>query len=179
MERLSREIQTQLSQRNSSSPGSDVYNKSSATIRIRLKQFNQELTDLNKKLKSLSRTRSLTAEETERRQRQIEYLQSKSIQLGDQFKNVKGSAAADRASLMSTNKMQKVSLWEGDDDDEPLNDNSASVEQIKAQQNRLIEQQNTGLDSLSKVISRQKELAMRIGEEVDVHHGKKLLYSVP
>lgn len=139
-----------------------------------MKQFNQELTDLNKKLKSLSRTRSLTADETERRQRQIEYLQSKSIQLGDQFKNVPGSA--DRASLMGTSKMQKSSLWDGDDeDDEPLNDNF-SDEQIKEQQNRLIEQQNSGLDSLSKVISRQRELAMRIGEEVDVHHGKYFIF---
>lgn len=73
------------------------------------------------------------------------------------------------------------SLLDDDDDDEPIadfggqqasNSHVPSVEDLRKQQVRIIEDQNEGLDALSKVISRQKHLALRIGDEVDEQNGE-------
>lgn len=46
-----------------------------------------------------------------------------------------------------------------------------SVDELRKQQTRVLEDQNQGLDNLSKIISRQRELAIKIGDEVDVQNG--------
>lgn len=46
-----------------------------------------------------------------------------------------------------------------------------SVEDSRKQRVRIIEEQNEGLDTLSKAISRQKHLALRIGDEVGEQTG--------
>lgn len=76
------------------------------------------------------------------------------------------------------------SYWQGEieddnDDDEPIADfqpkNSASreptVDDLRKQQTRILDDQNEGLETLSKVISRQKHLALRIGDEFDEQNG--------
>lgn len=69
-----------------------------------------------------------------------------------------------------------------DDDDEPIADfrgqafgsQMPSVEDSRKQRVRIIEEQNEGLDTLSKAISRQKHLALRIGDEVGEQTGMDL-----
>lgn len=75
-------------------------------------------------------------------------------------------------------KQSGTRLWD-DDDDVPMHGsyNAAaggsnySVDELRKQQTRVLEDQNEGLDNLSKIISRQKELAIKIGDEVDVQNG--------
>lgn len=86
----------------------------------------------------------------------------------------------DRNSLLGN---EKPSYWQpgsdDDDDDEPLADIRPSgstsrpptIDDLRKQQNRILDDQNEGLDSLSKVISRQKHLALRIGDEFDEQNG--------
>lgn len=115
-----------------------------------------------------------TADEEERRQRQIESLQSKLVQLQTQFSNAAAAGGSSRSQLF---QQSGARLWEeDDDDDEPLvgragpND-QYSVQDLRKQQQRMLDNQNDGLDALSKIISRQKDLALQIGDEVDVQNG--------
>ncbi|XP_035789394.1 syntaxin-8-like [Anopheles albimanus] len=160
-ERLSNEIQSQLAARKRENTLSREYGVISGTVRVRLKQLGTELEQLNRKLGLL--TNSLTAAETERRQRKIESLQSKLIQLQRQF----NGPGADRDALF------QMSNARTDEDDDPAlipSQSSYSVADLRAQQTRILEDQNEGLDALSKVIARQKQLATRIGGEVDLHN---------
>lgn len=113
-------------------------------------------------------------QEAERRQRQIESLQSQYVHLESQFKGVSGENTQ-RHELLSNGR---PSYWQNDDDDdEPLADFGKAnrppqtVDELRRQQNRILADQDEGLDNLSKVISRQKHLALRIGDEVDDQNG--------
>lgn len=61
------------------------------------------------------------------------------------------------------------STWQqpNDEDDVPIID----VGQIKQRQIQLMEEQNRGLDILSQSISRQRELATQLGQEVEDQNG--------
>lgn len=81
------------------------------------------------------------------------------------------------------------SLWDGDDDDDvpfnaalpnairvstaqrPVADSNLSIQDLRRQQTRLLDDQDEGLDALAKIISRQKNLALRIGDEVGEQNG--------
>lgn len=164
-ERLSNEIQSQLVARNRLGQLSREYSSISGQVRVRLKQLGTELDQLTKKLRYISS--SLTSAEAERRQRQVEALQSKHVQLQKQFSAVE--ASAERASLFASGSNR---LFDDDDDDAALirPESSYTVTDLRAQQTRILEDQNEGLEALSKVISRQKVLASQIGTEVDLHN---------
>lgn len=113
-----------------------------------------------------SKPRRTLAEE-ERRTRQIELLQSCWIQLEHSFTKVIGNTS--RTDLMQSNSSR---LWEDNEDDDPI----ASFEKPKSQstkrdKNEIIEEQNKALESLSHIISRQKDIAIKIGDEVDTQNG--------
>lgn len=100
-----------------------------------------------------------------------------------QFTNVDGSTS--RAQLL--NQSGGSSIWQDDDDDddEPIyasgssNNKEYTAEDLRNQQTRILDDQNQGLDALSKIISRQKDLAIKIGDEVDVQNGNfKIFLSV-
>lgn len=164
-ERLSNEIQSQLVARNRLGQLSREYSSISGQVRVRLKQLSTELDQLTRKLRYISS--SLTSAEAERRQRQVEALQSKHVQLQKQFSAVE--ASAERASLFASGSNR---LFDDDDDDAALirPESSYTVTDLRAQQTRILEDQNEGLEALSKVISRQKVLASQIGTEVDLHN---------
>lgn len=111
--------------------------------------------------------------ESKRRKFQLETLQSKLVGLETQFRNVDGSAS--RSELFNQGS---ASLWDDDDDDDvPIihsnpSANSQSVQSLRQQQTRILDDQNQGLESLSKIISRQKDLALKIGDEVDLQNGQ-------
>ncbi|XP_053676955.1 syntaxin-8 [Anopheles nili] len=168
-ENLSNDIQSQLAARNQENQLSREYGILSGTVRVRLKQLGGELEQLNRKLGLISN--SLTSGEAERRQRRIEALQSKLIQLQRQFAYVEPAAA--RTALFETNSNNRARGTFADDDDDPAlipSNSSYTVDDLRSQQSRILEDQNQGLEALSQVIARQKVLATRIGGEVDRHN---------
>lgn len=128
------------------------YNKRSAKVRILLKQFENEYIQLVKKLERS--TRNITADEKDRRRRNLEQIASKKQKLDARFQNTASSSS--RNQLFETAKKNK--LFDDDDDDQPIivDNESTSVETFRVEQKQIIKQQDDSLDALSKVISRQR-----------------------
>lgn len=68
---------------------------------------------------------------------------------------------ADRQHLLGHNSSSSSDL--------PIN--IESITNIKADQSRMIDAQNEGLENLAQIISRQKNIAQTITTEVDFHNG--------
>lgn len=175
-ERLSFEIHSQIQQRNKEVHTSEKYQNISGGIRMRLNQFNGEVRELKRKLREISR--DLTTDELERRSRQIEALESKNIQLNNEFGKVGIDMydSQERTELLSPGG----SLWQNhDDDDEPITGSSdreallsnVSIRKMREQNAKVLKEQDEGLESLSKIISRQKDIATRIYDEVENQSG--------
>lgn len=99
----------------------------------------------------------------------MEHLQTKLIHLQKQFRVVDDTT--NRANLFQpTGSLWQTDNGDEDDDDDPVLDSVYSVRDLKQQQVRILEDQDHGLEALSKVISRQKDLAIRIGDEVDIQN---------
>jgi len=172
-ERLSRDIKSQIVSRNREARLSTEYTKLSGGIRFKLKQFTSQLEQLTKTLNESSAQGKVTLQEAERRQRQIEVLQSKLIHLQTQFTNAPSQESREQLFRSSPYVASGSKLWDDyDDDDAPIQPvgNHTSVHDLRRQQTRILEDQNEGLEQLSKVISRQKHLALRIGDEVEVQN---------
>jgi syntaxin 8 len=114
--------------------------------------------------KKLGKNRRITSDEKERRLRSLEGLASKKIQLDSRFQNTPASSS--RNQLLETAQRTKL-FDDDDDDDQPIIDANTSVETFRGEQQQIIRQQDDSLDALSKVISRQKHIAIRIGNEVE------------
>ncbi|CAD7081809.1 unnamed protein product [Hermetia illucens] len=160
-ERLSHSIQSQLVQRDNQPKLSEEYYRISGKIRIQLKQFSTELGQLKAKLDFSSQKSTLTFEELERRQRQLEGVQSKLNQLQNKFK---ATGQADRNALLSSGSSR---LWEEDDDVAIIDPNTQTVDDLRRTQVRIIEDQDRGLETLSHSIARQKQLASQLNGEVE------------
>ncbi|CAH1398923.1 unnamed protein product [Nezara viridula] len=167
-DKLYREIVTQLNARNVFPTNSEKFSAASAAIRLRLKQYNYEVQELRRNLLYSS---SLTQEERERRQRLVEDLESKNIQLSQDFRVSKEQK--DRNQLLDTpGDSGGVSWLDDSSPDKPLlaDDFVPSMETMRQEQSQILAEQDKGLENLSKVISRQKNIAITIGNEVDLHN---------
>lgn len=180
-ERLSLEIHSQIQQRNKEVPTSEKFQSISGGIRMRLNQFSGEVRELKRKLREISG--DLTTDELERRGRQLETLESKIIQLNNEFGKV-GVGMYDTRERTELLGSKGEALWQGqDDDDEPIaggSDREAllsnySIRKMREQNERVLKEQDEGLESLSKIISRQKDIATRIYDEVENQAGMSRL----
>lgn len=116
---------------------------------------------LSQKLKGLTKNRSITDQESERRLRQLEVLASKKVQLDQRFQNTPASSS--RQQLFDASGRQGQ-LFE--DDDVPML-NNVDVETLRNDQTQILKEQDKGLENLSQVIARQKNMAIRIGNEIE------------
>ncbi|KRT85797.1 hypothetical protein AMK59_1344, partial [Oryctes borbonicus] len=163
-EKLQRDIMEQLSQRQTTK-SSEKFASLSANIRLRLKQYNNEVTELRRKLNEADVSRSITYDEKERRNRQVELLMSKYIQMQKLFEENSRNYNRDRTQLMGT------SVW-GSQDDELIGQGRSqeTVSDIRNDQHKMLENQERGLENLSNIIARQKNIAEAIHSEVDLHN---------
>nr|CAI5845162.1 unnamed protein product [Callosobruchus analis] len=165
-EKLHRDIMEQLTFRQKYPRTSEKYSQISANVRLRLKQFNNEVEQLAKKLNDTA-AGNITAEETERRARQIEYLKTKNVQMQKIFDD-------QLVNKMLEEKRQLIgsSPW-GDDlyrDLESASIANASISDLRSNQKNMLKEQEQGLENLSQIISRQKDIAHTISNEVDYHN---------
>lgn len=72
----------------------------------------------------------------------------------------------------SVQEVGTVDWGTGDDDVPPINSSNYSINDVRKQQQDIIEEQNRGLEQLSNIISRQKNIAETIHTEVDLQNGK-------
>ncbi|XP_023019903.2 syntaxin 8 [Leptinotarsa decemlineata] len=155
-EKLHRDVMEQLSLRQKHPRTSEKYNQLSANIRLRLKQFNNEVGQLNQKLEGTSKLGSITPAECERRTRQVEVLQSKGLQMQKIFdEQVVNKLNEDRRSLVGESSMERVPFP------------STSVDDLRMNQKKMLGEQDRSLEGLSRIISRQKDIANTISDEVD------------
>lgn len=141
---MSREIQNQIVLRNLEKRFTPDYTKLSAALKFRLKQLSDELNQLKQKLLYANH---LTLDESERRQRQLELLQSKFIHLEKEF------------SFVPISSEETIHSGTGG------NNNVSSMDRSE-----ILQYQNNSLDALSAIISRQKNIAIKIGDEVEVQN---------
>jgi syntaxin 8 len=166
-EKLHRDIMEQLMQRQTLTRNTDKYAQLSAKIRLRLKQYNNEEGQLKQKLDITTRSDSITAAESERRTRQLEVLHSKAIQMQKMFEDqMSTKAQEDRNKLMGEAGM---SSW-GPSNETRTDVSNYSVDQLRSDQRKMLGEQEQGLESLAQIISRQKNIATTISNEVDLHN---------
>ncbi|KAK7590931.1 hypothetical protein V9T40_002544 [Parthenolecanium corni] len=178
MEKLEREIIDLLNKRSVELKSSDTYARLSSTIRLRLKQFDDEVQQLARKLREATISRSITLDEGERRERLIEQLKSKVIQLQRRFNHRDTMSQINRTEISnsrfgsSSNRVgAHTSGWSTDDDSLlPENPSQMDIERLRFQQRQIMKDQDNGLDELSKIISRQKDIAVKIGSEADTQN---------
>lgn len=173
-EKLFREIMEQSTMRDQHSKVSQEYASLSANIRIRLKQYNLEVLQLKNKVEDAARSKAITGEEAERRTRQIEILESKpNVILHSQKLNENRSNdyASSRAYLLKPGGSAFADAgstsWAVDDDDDKPLDVEMPVGDLVTRQDRILKEQDKGLEELCKVIARQKEIGQTISNEVD------------
>ncbi|KAJ9594985.1 hypothetical protein L9F63_013707 [Diploptera punctata] len=174
-EKLFREIMEQLTVRSREQKTSQAYARLSSSIRLRMKQYSSEVQQLKDKLSQASSSRSITLQEAERRSRQVELLQSREKQLQNLFNDRSSAYDATRSQLIHPTGYAFADAgttgW-GLDEDEAAGTSTQnlSVGDMRQQQQRMLQEQDQGLEALSKVISRQKEIAETIGSEVDLQN---------
>ncbi|CAI6343076.1 unnamed protein product [Macrosiphum euphorbiae] len=176
-EKLYREIEGLLNVRELEQKSSEKYVLYSSQVRLRLKQFTDEVQQLSHKLRGLATSKAVTLDEEERRQRMLELLQSRNILLNQRFQNRNNSHTLERQELMrpSTSKAKKTEMpttgWlESDDDDYDDKQPLLSEKVLKQQQQYLLKEQDDGLNELASIVSRQKNIAITISSEVDLQN---------
>jgi syntaxin 8 len=95
--------------------------------------------------------------------RQLEVLASKKIQLDSRFANTPGSSA--RTQLFEASG-RNPRLFD-DDEDEAILDDNTSIETMQTEKEKILVEQDKGLDNLAKAIARQKNIAIKIGSEIE------------
>ncbi|CAH1738605.1 syntaxin-8 [Aphis gossypii] len=177
-EKLYREIEGLLNVRELEHKSSEKYVLYSSQVRLRLKQFTDEVQQLSYKLRGLATSKAVTLDEEERRQRMIELLQSRNIILNQRFQNRNNSYSLERQELMrpSTSMVKKTEMpttgWLDSDDDDYNDDKQPLLNEktLKQQQQYLLKEQDDGLNELASIVSRQKNIAITISSEVDLQN---------
>ncbi|XP_044736301.1 syntaxin-8 [Chrysoperla carnea] len=182
-ERLQRDIMEQLNSRSKERRTSDQFARLSASVRLGLKQYSGQIEQLKQKNDKASMYRTITSEEYERRTRQIELLQSKFVYMNSLFNEQhkdQSKLSEERSNLFGDTTASKnvrdlgtVDWGTGEEDTSIATASNAqiySVADIKRTQQQLLEEQNKGLDHLSEIISRQKNIAETIHTEVGLQN---------
>lgn len=160
IEQLVREVTESVTQRRQASVGTIQHALLSNKLRISIPQVEKQVDELIARLDDWE-LRDLTPAERERRIRLCEKFQSslKKAHMDFNERKYRSVGPAENA----------ASGWGVEDDRE---DSSAdlSTDELRQQQQRLLQEQESGLEVLSQVVSQQKRIASAIGTEVDEHN---------
>lgn len=168
--RLGQEIMEGINDRNKNPKSSTVYAKKSATVRLSIGRFGQDLAQLRDDLIQSSIQYKVTQKEADRRQAMIDLLLTKQKQIDLAFQS-NDQRSADRSSLMGGSSAFASDPWSSSGGAAAGNggflNEDMGIDQIRTHQSRIIEEQDRGLEALSRVIGRQKQIALVIGNEVE------------
>nr|XP_020658682.1 syntaxin-8 isoform X3 [Pogona vitticeps] len=153
--RTAQEVAEKIQERNR-------YQRNGESTTKNLKEKTDRLKDLL--FHSVS-TRQITQLEGDRRQNLVDELLTRHRQLQASFKNEGTEPDVIRSSLMAGGVRQGVTNpWLVE---EPEETRGLGFHEIQQQQKRIIEEQDSGLDALSSILSRQKQMGQEIGNELE------------
>ena len=160
-EKLGQEIMELINERNSMERTGSTTARIQSLIRTKLQSLSKKIKSLKEGL--LRETTLFTTHEAERRQNQIDVLISKEKQLNEAFKPSSGN---NRDALFNQGfNVERNDAWGNTTHDDGSDDITPGAFQGK--QAQIIQEQDKGLDALSKVIQRQKMMGHAIGDEID------------
>ncbi|XP_029456187.1 syntaxin-8 isoform X4 [Rhinatrema bivittatum] len=162
---LAQDIAEKIHERNRCQRRGENPAKVNMALRTLLQNLKEKIEYLKDSLLRAVSTRQITQLEGDRRQNLVDDLLTREKQLQASYKNEGTEPDLIRSSLMTGKCHHGVSnpwLLE-----EPEETRGLGFGEIRQQQQRIIAEQDAGLDALSSVLSRQKQMGQDIGNELD------------
>lgn len=162
---IAQEIAEKIQQRNQYERHGESTTKLTVTIRALLQNVKEKIALLKDLLLRAVSTHQITQLEGDRRQNLLDDLVTRERLLLASFKNEGAEPDLIRSSLMTGGAKRGVPnpwLFE-----EPEETRGLGFNEIRQQQQKIIQEQDAGLDALSSIISRQKQMGQEIGNELD------------
>ncbi|XP_053816485.1 syntaxin-8 isoform X2 [Vidua chalybeata] len=169
---LAQDIAEKLQERSRCQRSGESSAKVNVAIRSSLQSLREKIEQLREQLLRAVSTRQITQLEGDRRQNLVDELLTRHRQLEASYRNEGPEADVSRSSLMAGGAKRGVTnpwLLE-----EPEETRGLGFDELRQQQRRIIEEQDAGLDALSSIISRQKQMGQEIGNELDEQNGLHL-----
>ncbi|XP_060700516.1 syntaxin-8 isoform X2 [Hemiscyllium ocellatum] len=166
---LAQEIAESIHERNRQKRTGGNPSKLNVTIRTSLQRLQEQISQLKDSLLRSLSTRQITQFEADRRQNLVDDLLTRERQLQTSFKNDGTEPNVMRSSLMSGDQgTGPINPWLMEESEETKD---LDFHEIKHQQQRIIQEQDAGLEALVTVIARQKQMGQDIGNELDEQNG--------
>ncbi|XP_020658680.3 syntaxin-8 isoform X2 [Pogona vitticeps] len=163
--RTAQEVAEKIQERNRYQRNGESTTKLNVAIRSLLQNLKEKTDRLKDLLFHSVSTRQITQLEGDRRQNLVDELLTRHRQLQASFKNEGTEPDVIRSSLMAGGVRQGVTNpWLVE---EPEETRGLGFHEIQQQQKRIIEEQDAGLDALSSILSRQKQMGQEIGNELE------------
>ncbi|XP_067164461.1 syntaxin-8 isoform X2 [Apteryx mantelli] len=162
---IAQEIAEKIQERNRYQRNGESTAKVNVTIRSSLQNLKEKIDHLKDLLLRAVSTRQITQLEGDRRQNLVDDLLTRQRQLQASYKNEGTEPDVIRSSLMTGGVKRGVTNpWLLEESEETR---GLGFDDIRQQQRRIIQEQDAGLDALSSIISRQKQMGQEIGNELD------------
>ncbi|XP_041625996.1 syntaxin-8 isoform X2 [Vulpes lagopus] len=162
---IAQEIAEKIQQQNQYERNGENTIRLTVTIRTLLQNLKEKIALLKDLLLNAVSTHQITQLEGDRRQNLLDELVTRERLLVASFKNEGAEPDLIRSSLMTGGAKRGVPnpwLFE-----EPEETRGLGFDEIRQQQQKIIQEQDAGLDALSSIISRQKQMGKEIGNELD------------
>ncbi|XP_009576048.1 PREDICTED: syntaxin-8, partial [Fulmarus glacialis] len=162
---IAQEIAEKIQERNRYQRNGESSAKLNVIIRSSLQNLREKIDQLKDLLLRAVSTHQITQLEGDRRQNLVDDLLTRQKQLQASYKNEGTEPDVIRSSLMTGGVKRGVTNpWLLEESEETR---GLGFDDLRQQQRRIIEEQDAGLDALSSIISRQKQMGQEIGNELD------------
>ncbi|XP_036250620.1 syntaxin-8 isoform X1 [Molothrus ater] len=162
---LAQDIAEKLQERSRCQRSGESSAKVNVAIRSSLQSLREKIEQLREQLLRAVSTRQITQLEGDRRQNLVDELVTRHRQLEASYRNEGPEPDMSRSSLMAGGAKRGVTNpWLLEESEETR---GLGFDELRQQQRRIIEEQDAGLDALSSIISRQKQMGQEIGNELD------------
>uniref|UniRef100_A0A8C3D5A6 Syntaxin-8 n=1 Tax=Corvus moneduloides TaxID=1196302 RepID=A0A8C3D5A6_CORMO len=157
---LAQDIAEKIQERNRCQRSGESSAKVNVAIRSSLQSLREKIEELRELLLAIS-----TQLEGDRRQNLVDDLLTRHKQLEASYRSEGPEPDMTRSSLMAGGVKRGITNpWLLEESEETR---GLGFDELRQQQRRIIEEQDAGLDALSSIISRQKQMGQEIGNELD------------
>lgn len=165
-------LMNKVADRNRSSRNSSAYVRQTTEITKSLKTYSSEIDNLKSSLRGSSL--SITGRELQRRETLLDSLVTKQKHIEEALSSDSSNARVGSAALFDSRRRRPgsdvVVGWGANDEDDDDTACLLSNDELRQEQQRVIRDQDEGLDALSEILARQKTIGLTIGNEVDTQN---------